>query len=156
MPDGSGTHRASSSANFSVSIDGVAVGTFTEVAGLAAEVSVEEIAEGGSGFVHKMPSKVTWPNLVLKRGLVQGNELLLWFEEFTENVIAGKAYSRSTITINAHRPDSSIIREWNFMGGIPVKWTGPNFQAGSNQVQVEELEIAHHGFAAQSAASSSG
>ena len=57
-------------ATFLVEVDGLEIGRFTEVSGLQVEVGVETVAEGGqNGFVHKLPSRMTWPNLVLRRGL---------------------------------------------------------------------------------------
>ena len=41
------------------------------------------------------------------------------------------------------------LRAWNFDGAFPIKWHGPSFAAGSTDMAVEELEIAHHGFRAQ-------
>jgi phage tail-like protein len=34
---------------------------------------------------------------------------------------------------------------WNFVAGWPTKWTGPSFNATSNEVAIETLEIAHEG-----------
>jgi phage tail-like protein len=34
---------------------------------------------------------------------------------------------------------------WNFVEGWPTKWTGPTFNATSNDVAIETLEIAHEG-----------
>ena len=36
---------------------------------------------------------------------------------------------------------------WNFFNGWPTKWTGPSFNAESNDVAIESLEIAHEGLA---------
>jgi phage tail-like protein len=40
-----------------------------------------------------------------------------------------------------HNP--SVV--WSFTRGLPVKWTGPTFNAGQSQVAFEEIEIAHEG-----------
>jgi len=34
---------------------------------------------------------------------------------------------------------------WNFVNGWPTKWTGPSFNATSNEIAVETLEIVHEG-----------
>jgi phage tail-like protein len=34
---------------------------------------------------------------------------------------------------------------WNFLDGWPTKWTGPSFNATSNDVAIETLDIAHEG-----------
>ena len=42
------------------------------------------------------------------------------------------------------------IREWAVEGAFPVSWKGPQFSASDDDVLTEELEIAHHGFTAES------
>ena len=41
------------------------------------------------------------------------------------------------------------VKMWTFKRGLPVKWTGPSFNAMQAQVAIEELEIAHEGLAMQ-------
>jgi len=56
---------------FLFEVDGIEIGVFREVTGLAVTVGVQEIREGGqNGFVHKMPDRMTWPNLVFRRGVL--------------------------------------------------------------------------------------
>ena len=47
-------------------------------------------------------------------------------------------------------PDGTALREWSVEGAFPIKWSGPSFAASSDDVLNEELEIAHHGFRAES------
>ena len=35
---------------------------------------------------------------------------------------------------------------WNFKDAYPVKWSGPDLRAGTAEVAVETLELAHRGF----------
>src|SRR5690554_8014475 len=64
---------------FLMEVDGVTVGRFTEVTGLQVQVEMETFNEGGmNGFVRHLPRRMTWPNLVLKRGLTKDNNLLAW------------------------------------------------------------------------------
>jgi phage tail-like protein len=51
---------------FQVEIHGLIVGGFSEISGLQAEVDVETIEEGGvNDYVHKLPKKTKYPNLIL-------------------------------------------------------------------------------------------
>lgn len=139
-------------ATFLVEVDGVEIGRFLEVTGLELTVGVEEIAEGGeNSFVHKLPGRMSWPNLVLKRGITQNDTLLAWLnrssgEQFAAN---GNKLSRSTAAITLIGPSGTRLRAWNFDGAFPVKWTGPRFAVEATDMAVEELEIAHHGFRAR-------
>jgi phage tail-like protein len=118
----------------------VQVGFFTQVQGLAAQVDTIEYAEGGrNDFVYKIPSRIKHPILTLKRGVTDESSLLSWLEQ---TVVEAKL---SEITLNLRRPDDSVLRSWSFAAAYPVKWTGPDLNAGGAEVMSESLEIAHQG-----------
>ena len=139
-------------ATFLVEVDGVEIGRFMEVSGLELTIGVEEVSEGGeNSYVHKLPGRMSWPNLVLKRGITQNDALLTWLnkssgEQFAAN---GNKLTRSTAAITLIGPSGQRLRAWNFDGAFPVKWTGPKFAVATDDMAVEELEIAHHGFRAR-------
>jgi len=140
-----------SSATFIVEVDGVEIGRFMEVSGLEVSVAVEEVPEGGeNSFVHKLPGRMTWPNIVLKRGVTQNDNLLTWLNKSSGEQFAANSntLTRSTAAIVLMGPGAARLRSWPFDGAFPVKWTGPRFAVGSTDAAAEELEIAHHGFRA--------
>src|ERR1700754_5221899 len=52
---------------------------FQEVGGLNASIKTEAINEGGNNdYVLKLPVRVQYDNLVLKRGLLKGAPLITW------------------------------------------------------------------------------
>ena len=114
-------------------------------------IEIEDIPEGGqNSYVHKLPGRMTWPNIVLKRGITKHDNLLTWFnkssgEQFAAN---GNKLVRKTAAITLIDRTGKRLRAWEFTGAFPVKWTGPRFAAGSTDAAVEELEITHHGFRA--------
>jgi phage tail-like protein len=141
----------SHSAFFLVEVDGVDIGTFREVSGLEVTVATEDIEEGGvNGYVHKLPGRMTWPNLVLKRGVTSNDNLLAWLGEVSGSGFAkaGNSLTRKTAAIILLSPEGNELRRWNFIDVIPVRWSGPTFAAEGAQALVEELEMAHHGFTA--------
>ena len=44
-------------------------------------------------------------------------------------------------------PTGTPAQTWAFAGAYPVKWVGPNLNAGSDTGATETLEIAHSGMA---------
>lgn len=135
-------------ATFLVVVDGQEVGRFSEVAGLQVEVEMETYNEGGeNGFVHHLPGRMTWPNLVLKRGVTYEDNLLAWFNRATGTTFAtsGKA-ERTTLSVTLINGKGEFLRSWDVEGAVPVRWTGPTFAASADDMPVEELEVAHHGF----------
>ena len=137
---------------FVFEVDGLVIGQFMEVGGLEVEVTVESIEEGGeNGFVHRLPGRMSWPNITLKRGVTQSDNLFGWLnkssgEQFTQ---AGNKLTRSTAAITLLGAGGKRLRAWNFVEAFPVKWKGPDFSAASTDSATETLEIAHHGFTAK-------
>lgn len=152
MPDDNFDGQRVTAATFLVEVDGTEIGRFMEISGLEVSVATEEIAEGGqNSFVHKVPGRMTWPNITLKRGITQSDGLLQWLnkvsgEQFSAN---GNKFERSTAAITLVGPSGDRLRAWEIDGAFPVKWTGPNFAVSSNEMAIEELEITHHGFRAR-------
>jgi phage tail-like protein len=122
-------------------IENGALGGFSECSGLEMTLEVEPYQEGGNnGTVRQFPTRITWGNIRLKRGVVLSDELWEWHYGFVE----GKGKRRDGLIVlrnDQHEP----VKAWQFTRGLPAKWTGPTMDATQNQVAVEELEIAHEG-----------
>lgn len=134
---------------FKLTIDGRQVGAFTEVSGLEVEIEAEEIKEGGQNeYIHRVPGRMKWPNLVLKRGVTNDDGLMNWFRSASGERFAGHDnwIVRHQVALAMVDGRGTVLREWTFLDAFPVKWRGPRFAATSNEVATEELEVAHHGF----------
>ncbi len=152
MADDSFDRERVTTATFLVEVDTVEIGRFMEITGLEVEIGVESIDEGGeNSYSHKLPGRMSWPNLVLKRGITQQDSLFKWLEKSSGEgfTAAGNKLARTTAAITLMGPGGTRLRTWNFDGAFPVKWRGPRFASGSTEMAVEELEIAHHGFRAK-------
>ena len=128
---------------FRVEIGDRQVGGFTEVTGLQAEVEVFEYREGGlNDYVHKLAGPVRYPsNLILKHGLMDSDQIWDWEQE----VLHGKI-KRSNVSIVLLDATGQDKWRWNFKDACLVKWSGPDLRAGTAEVAVETLELAHRGF----------
>jgi len=128
---------------FRVEIKNREVGEFTEVTGLQAEVEVFEYREGGvNEFVHKLAGPVRYPsNLILKHGLMDADQIWKWEQQILEGTI-----SRANVSIVLMDETGQDRWRWNFRDAYPVKWSGPDLRAGTAEVAVETLELAHRGF----------
>ena len=136
------------SSTFLLEVDGLAIGRFSSVSGLKMEVSVETYAEGGeNGYEHKFPGRVTWDNLVFRRGITHDNNLFNWFEM---NVGPGlrmtNMVARHTAAITMMSATGGRLRSWVVIDAFPIRWQGPDFDADNDHLPTEELEVAHHGF----------
>jgi phage tail-like protein len=127
--------------NFAVEIEGLLVGGFSEVSGLESDIHVEDYHEGGlNGFVHKLPGPTSYANLQLKHGLSAISTLWNWYSDTSRGVI-----QRKNGTIMLLDPRQIPIMWWNFRNALPVRWIGPTFDASSDSVGFETLELAHQG-----------
>ena len=125
---------------FKVQLPGVELGRFRECTGLAAEIEVKDYNEGGvNDRVHKLPTRMKYPNLVLKRGVTYEDALLRWLWTVQRKP------QRVNVTVSLIGPDGADVRSWSFQDAFPIKWTGPNLNASSNQIATEALEIVHGG-----------
>lgn len=139
-------------ATFLFEVDGVEIGVFSEVSGLEVTIATEEITEGGeNGFVHKLPGRMSWPNLVLKRGLTSADSLFSWLREASGDTFSrnGNKLTRKSGAVTLLSQDGKRLRAWELAEAFPVRWSGPSFSAASTDMAVEELEIAHHGFSSR-------
>ena len=127
--------------NFAVEIEGLLVGGFTQVHGLSGEVKFEEYREGGvNGYTHKLPGLTSYSNLQLRYGLTGVGMLWDWFAATTEGSI-----QRRNGTVMLLDRQRLPVMWWNFRNALPVRWTGPSFNAGDDQIGVEVLELTHEG-----------
>jgi phage tail-like protein len=125
-----------------VEIEGIASGAFVRVKGLAREIKHESFREGGvNDYEHKLVSQVTYPPLILERGLALP-DLWKWVQEtINGNVIRRKISVRLQDEAGAAAPQWA----WHADHAIPVKWSCTDLDASSSQVLMESLELAHHG-----------
>lgn len=138
---------------FVVEVDGNPIGRFTEVEGLEMSIETEDVEEGGQNdFNHKLPGRLTWPNLRFTRGITESDNLIAWMRKSSGEFFEGNKnkLARATVGITMLSSDGYALREWQVEGAFPVSWKGPSFAAGDDDVLTEELEIAHHGFTAES------
>jgi phage tail-like protein len=128
--------------NFVIEIGGLLTGGFSNVSGLESNIQFEEYQEGGvNGYVHKFPTQVTYPNLVLTHGITDLNVLWHWF-----NAVAAGVILRLNGTVMMLDSDRLPIMWWNFKNAYPVRWVGPQLDASnSHTVVVEQLELVHQG-----------
>jgi len=125
---------------------GVEIAHFRECSGLKNACTPFEIEEGGvNSKSYKRPGQAKWENIVLKYATSASTFLLAWRDAWltgTDNWKDRESYSGAiTLMDNAGNP----IKRYEFQGAWPVSWEGPAFNAGSSDIAVETLEIAHQG-----------
>jgi phage tail-like protein len=137
-------------ANFQFKVDlgsptGIAM--FSECSGLELNVKYDEIKEGGqNNFVHRLPTRVEYGNLVLKRGTTTDTEFFDWCSAALRGSIQRRLV---TVTLTALDTAATVFA-WTFVDAYPVKWSGPSLKASDSTVAIETLELAHRGLQSES------
>ena len=131
---------------------GALLGGFQECTGLETQLEVEDYKEGGlNDRVRKFPTRVTWSNIILKSGIGFGDDLWNWHAAY----MTGNGKRRDGIIVlenDLHIP----LKMWQFTRGLPIKYSGPAFNAKTSEVAIESIEIVHEGITLTSPASLAG
>jgi phage tail-like protein len=134
------------SAWFAVDFQDQIKGAFRECTGMGSEseiVESKESNEQGQMVLKKVPGRMKWNNITLKRGITSSMEMWQW----RELVEQGKMdQARTNGSIKMFSPDGEVIARWNFVNAWPSKLSGPTANATNNEVGIEELEITHEGY----------
>jgi len=131
--------------NFGLEFDGKLVGYFTECGGLGSENFVVEhrvVDKYGNELIQKIPGRLKWTNIVLKRGITSDMSMWDWRRLVEQGMINDARVNGAIIMFNQEYVE---IARWNFQNGWPVRITGPCIDAQSNEYAVEEVEIVHEG-----------
>jgi len=132
------------SAFFTIDFGGTVAGAFRECTGLGSENEVVEYkASGDKGkyVMKKIPGRMKWNNITLKRGLTTSNELYKWYLD----ILQGKFRTQLVTVAMFDAKGGDPLAEWVFLDAYPVKWSGPQFVADGKAVAVETLELTHAG-----------
>jgi phage tail-like protein len=128
--------------HFQVEWGGARIG-FTEVSGLDVETEILEYREGSSPQYStiKIPGLRKHPNLVLKRGVMRGdNEFFQWL-----NATRLAAPERRDLLVALLNEEHEPTMVWKVRNAWPVKIVGPVLNALEGTLAIEALEIAHEG-----------
>jgi phage tail-like protein len=124
-------------------------GGFQECSGLEVEMDIQDYQEGGrNDGVIRRAGRAKYVNLVLKRGMFFSNsaglnrELWRWLQ----GVVAGvRPIARYDGIIQVMNVGDEVVATWVFDRGLPAKLRGPELNAKTGEIAIEELHIAHEG-----------
>ncbi len=123
--------------NFIVEIDGISEAGFQECSGLDSSTNSTDYREGTDPpHVRKLTGLNQYAAITLKRGITDSDSLWSW----RQTVIDGRTERKncSIVLLDDRREEKW---RWNLRRAWPSKWTGPSFNATSNDVAVETLEL---------------
>jgi phage tail-like protein len=124
-------------------------GGFQEVNGLEVEMDVSDFEEGGrNDAVTRRIGRAKFQPLVCKRGMfgpATGDaepELWQWFQDIVSGVRPVRRYNG---TVKVQNQAGSTMAVWRFSRAVPTKIVGPQLNAKTGDIAIEELHLAHEG-----------
>ena len=129
--------------HFMLDIQGVVQGYFTEVSGIGSETEVAEqkvVNKEGIQIVLKVPGRLKWGDVTLKRGLTSNLEIWNWRKMVEEGQVS-KARKNGSIVM--YDQMLKPIAQWDFKNAWPSKVSGPAPKSDSNELTIEEMTIVH-------------
>ncbi len=128
---------------FKVTFDGDKAIGFQSVTGLDVTLDTEDFLAGGENrFTYKLPKQASYSNLVLKRGLVDNEDLINWCKDAFYN----QKIELKDIVISLLKDDKTPIASWKVINAYPKKWSLSELNAQNNAIAIETLELQYQYF----------
>lgn len=130
---------------FGLDIDGVTVGFFTSVSGIGSSHEVIEhkvVDPSGHELVQKIPGRLTWEDITLKRGITNAMDLWEWRAKVEKGTMKDARKNGSIVMYDRNYEETA---RWNFENGWPSKVSGPELDSSGGDVGIEEVTISHEG-----------
>ncbi len=111
---------------------------FQEVTGLTADVNLDTYNEGGENrFVHRLPGRTRYSDLVLKRGMTLVSGITAWCVDAIENF----NYQPTNLLVSLLNSDHIPVSSWYIANAIPIKYDISGLHAEQNQIVIESLTL---------------
>lgn len=129
--------------NFLVEIDGVASAGFAEADLPSGRIETIEYREGGdkTSGVRKLPGRVSYENVVLRRGLSGRTDLYDWWRAVRDG-----APDRRDVSIQLLDEARNPVQRWTLRDAWPTRLAYSRLDGLGNEIAVETLELAYESF----------
>lgn len=131
--------------NFMLELEGALVGYFQECSGIGSEHEVTEhkvVDESGHEITRKIPGRLKWGDVTLKRGITSNLDLWEWRDQVVNGDVKG---ARKNCTVTMMDRAYSPVAVWHFTAAWPSKVNGPSLKSDDNSIGVEEVTLVHEG-----------
>lgn len=119
---------------------------FQSVTGIEAKMDIAEIKEGGENlFVHRLPGRMNYENLVLKRGLELldlHSPLVNWCMDTLQGGL-NKTIKPINVTVSLLNELMIPVATWQFKRAYPVRWVIGDLDTESEGILLEEIELCY-------------
>ncbi|PQQ38592.1 phage tail protein [Photorhabdus laumondii] len=111
---------------------------FQRISGLSRELQTTQHRQGGENARNTwLAEKIQHGSLVLERGVMTVTPLTLVFDR----VLRGEKAVYADVVIMLLNEHSLPVASWTLSNALPVRWSTGDFDANSNTVLVNSLEL---------------
>ena len=114
---------------------------FMEVSGMGSEHEIVEqkvVNSSGVEAVLKLPGRLKWNDITLKRGITSNLDIWDWRKQIEDGQVES---ARQNGSIVMYDQQGSEKARWNFEKAWPAKVTGPAVKADGNEIAIEEMVL---------------
>ena len=116
---------------------------FQSVSGLEVNLETETYKEGGENrFLHTLPVRANYSNLILKRGLFTDSQLINWCMDTFNSMEVQPVNMIVSLLNDNHLP----LMTWNIVNAFPIKWSVSDLNAERNELAIESIELKYQYF----------
>jgi phage tail-like protein len=124
-------------ARFSLTIDGVEIGQFSELGGINCEVELIETT-GDKLSLKRLPGKRVPPTVTLKRGKNKDMGIFAWHQSVVEGQLPA---ARKSCTLTMYATDGTASARYHLEAAWPSKVEISALKAGANEVLYETVTL---------------
>ena len=130
--------------NYRVDIDNASV-SFSEVSGLdlgfdtITHMESHRVTGKAGPNIMYMPGMIQPVNISMKKGLVKGVSMPVFYDWI--NSIQLNQVDKKDIVVHLLDENGETVVKWTVVDAFPTKLSAPSFNASSNEVAVESMEL---------------
>lgn len=133
--------------------NGIRQAKFQKCTGIGVTLNIGEYSEGGSQAPMKEVTRASFANATLEHGVFENHEIADWVDECV-NMLVNSPFGAGTrspnhlrnFSVDQLRRDRSVLHTMQLFNCQPAGWKPGEHDNSSNDVQVEELELAYEYF----------
>lgn len=131
--------------HFMLEVGGKVTGYFTAVDGIGSESEVADhkvVDSNKKPVVMKIPGRLTWSEITLKRGITDNRDVWDWRKEVEDGNVNS---ARVNGSIHMFDQSGEEVAKWDFINAWPSKVSGPGISSENSEIAIEEITIVHEG-----------
>ena len=119
---------------------------FQDVEGLSVSREIKEIPSGGLAYNYRVPGKIKYGKLVLKRGVVDPTSVLsVWCKETITNDFSTPIVPKD-INVMLFSALGAPVMTWNFKNAWPESWEFSNLKSTESGIMIETLTLVYESY----------